>query len=212
MIRLIQGHNRHLHKREMDELHRLRKRVFFERMGWEVPVIGAWEIDGYDALDPLYLACLDEREKVIGGLRLLPTMGLNMLNDTFSELLPDGKRVESPLIWESSRFAVDHEANVPITGNGIGRATAELGLGSIEVGELLGLKYIVTVYDAMLHRAMKRAGCNGDPLGEPKRIGKVMAYAVHFEVNERTKATIRSAGNIQGSVLETLPENLSLVA
>jgi len=196
----------------MDEFHRLRKRVFFERMRWDVPVIGDWEIDGYDALDPLYLVCLDEQERLIGGLRLLPTMGLNMLNDTFSQLLPEGKRIESPLIWEASRFAVDHEANIPVTPKGIGRATAELGMGSIEVGERLGLKFIVAVYDAFLHRAMKRGGCQGDPLGPPKRIGKVAAYAVHFEVSESMKETIRIAGNIRGSVLEKSRGKIALVA
>ena len=47
------------------------------------PIIGEWEVDGYDALDPLYLACLDERGKVVGGLRPLPTIGLNRLNDAY---------------------------------------------------------------------------------------------------------------------------------
>lgn len=81
----------------------LRRRA---RPQWQGPVINQWEVDGYDALDSLYVLSLDDSMRVIGGVRLLPTTGLNMLNDTFPELLPDGVRIESPLIWEASRFMV----------------------------------------------------------------------------------------------------------
>jgi N-acyl-L-homoserine lactone synthetase len=34
-----------------------------------------------------------------------------MLSDVFSDLLPEGKEVRSPTVWESSRFSVLHEPN-----------------------------------------------------------------------------------------------------
>ena len=37
------------------DMHRLRTRVFKDRMGWEVPVLSGMEIDGYDAIDPYYM-------------------------------------------------------------------------------------------------------------------------------------------------------------
>ena len=126
MIRVIDGRLRHKYKKEIDAMHRIRKKTFNERKGWDVPVVNAWEMDGYDALCPLYLVCIDHKDVVVGGLRLLPTTGFTMINDTFSFLLPDAKRIESPLIWESSRFSVDHEADIAIGKKGISRATAEL--------------------------------------------------------------------------------------
>jgi N-acyl-L-homoserine lactone synthetase len=62
-----------------------------------------------------------------------------MPKDTFPELLPDGARIESPPIWQSSRFAVDCETDVPIGPKGISRATAELGLAMNEIGGQIGL-------------------------------------------------------------------------
>jgi len=212
MIRLIHGRNRTQFPKEIDEMYHIRKRVFFERMRWDVSVINRWEIDGYDALDPLYLVSVNEYGRVVGGLRLLPTMGFNMLNDTFPELLPEGQRIENPLIWESSRFSVDHEADVPIGKKGISRATAELGLAMNEVGGSVGLTHIVTVYDALMHRILKRAGCAGEPLGEPRRIGSVLAYAVFFEIGDATEKALRDASGIEGSVLEAETARVAFAA
>jgi acyl homoserine lactone synthase len=183
-------------------MHQIRRKVFHERMKWDVTVVNNWEVDGYDALSPIYLVCLDKYETVVGGLRLLPTTGFTMINDTFSNLLPDFKRIESPLIWESSRFSVDHEADVAIGKKGLSRATAELGLAMNEIGVRSGLTHIVTVYDALMHRVLKRAGCAGEPIGAPQVIGNVLTYAVFFEVGAATEAALRRASEIEGSVLE----------
>lgn len=202
MIRVIDGLQRHKYPKEIDQMHRIRKKMFYDRREWDVPVVNAWEIDGYDALCPLYLVCVDNDGFVVGGLRLLPTTGFTMINDTFSFLLPDAQRIESPLIWESSRFAVDHEADVAVGKKGIGRATAELGLAINEIGMEVGLTHIVTVYDAFMHRVLTRAGCAGRPIATPQKIGKVTTYAVFFEVSAETDAALRDASEIEGSVLE----------
>jgi acyl homoserine lactone synthase len=202
MIRLIHGSERQRFPVELDGYHRVRKRVFHERMGWDVPIINAWEVDGFDVLNPLYCVAIDDRDRVIGGLRLLPTMGFNMLNDVFTVLLPEGKRLESPLIWESSRFAVDHTVDVPSGPTGLGRATAELGLAMNEIGRRAGLTHVVTVYDALMHRVLKRAGCAGEPISEPQRVGKVLAYAVFFEIGDATENALRQASGIVGPVIE----------
>jgi N-acyl-L-homoserine lactone synthetase len=210
MIRVIRGADRRNFARELDAFHKIRKQVFFDTFRWDVPIINSWEIDGYDALDPVYLLCLDELGQVMGGVRLLPSMGFTMLNDTFPQLLPDGKRIESSLIWESSRFSIDRAADVRIGPKRISRGIAELGLGMNEIGARLGLSHIVTVYDAILHRHLLRVGCAGRPIGEPKRIGASLAYAVFFDVGPATEAALREASGIEGSVLE--PEDGLLIA
>lgn len=202
MIKLIQGQDRAIYPREIDAMHRLRRRVFYERMGWDVAVIRDWEIDGFDAFDPLYLLSIDEKGQVVGTLRLLPTTGFTMINDVFSELLPDGEPIVSPLIWESSRFAVDRDADVPIGPNGVSRAVAELGLGMNAVGMSAGLTHVVTVYDALVHRTLKRAQCAGEPIAPAKRIGGTLSYAVLYEVGPETEERVRAVSGITGDVFE----------
>jgi len=202
MIRLIQGRDRRNFPREIDEMFRLRAHVFRDRMGWDVVVKDGWEIDQFDELDPLYLLCLDEREAVRGCVRLLPTTGPNMLNDVFSELLPAGNPVRSGLMWESSRFSVDHRSLAERTENRINRVTGELLIGIFDVAARAGLKFIVSVYDVMMGRVLKRAGCHAEPLGPAVRIGKVLSYAGLFEVGTEMMDNLRQASGITHDVIE----------
>ena len=57
-------------------MHRLRRRVFSDRLDWKVSVSDGLEIDQYDALTPTYLLVVDGRD-VVGCVRLLPTTGRN---------------------------------------------------------------------------------------------------------------------------------------
>lgn len=192
MIKIIPGAMRSRYPQLIDEMYKLRRSVFHERLKWQVAVINRWEIDGYDALDPLYVLSLDANDRVVGGLRLLPTTGFNMLNDTFPELLPDGVRIESPLIWESSRFTVQMTGDRRVDSLVMGRATAELALAMNEIGKTAGLTHIVTVYDRGMHRMLQRSGCAGEPLGPPQMIGGVETYAVLYEIGDELGARLRA--------------------
>ncbi len=187
---------------DFEAMHQLRRKVFHDRMRWDVSVIRDWEIDGFDAFDPLYLLSVDEMGRIVGTLRLLPTTGFTMINDVFSELLPDGAPIVSPLIWESSRFAVDRDADVPIGPNGVSRATVELGLGMNAIGMRVGLTHVVTVYDALVHRALKRAHCAGEPIAPPKKLGGTLSYAVLYDVGPETDADVRAVSGINGDIFE----------
>ena len=190
MIKLIPGHRRDEFKKEIDAMHRLRKSIFKDTNNWDVPIINRWEVDGYDALNPLYVLSMDECDEVVGCLRLLPTMGFNMLNDTFPELLPEGNRVESPLIWESSRFAAQCPAGQRSVA-WLSQITAELGMALNDIGRRAGLSHIVTVYDAKMHRMLKATRCAGEPISEPRMIGSVLTYAVVYEIGDHWEQQVR---------------------
>lgn len=202
MIRLIPGSQRTQFPREIAQMHEIRKRTFHDRLNWQVKTLRSWEIDEFDALDPLYLISIGPDGAVRGSLRLLPTTGPNMLADVFPELLPDGTRIESATIWESSRFSVDQEAAAERSENLLNRTTGELLVGIVEVGLLAGLTEVVSVYDAMFARILKRADCAAELIGNPARIGKVMGYAALFEISDRMLQNLRKASGIHETVLE----------
>ena len=55
-------------------VHRLRRKVFKDRLDWSVSTTGDLEMDRYDALDVSYLVVAN-RDTVLGCVRLLPTTG-----------------------------------------------------------------------------------------------------------------------------------------
>lgn len=183
-------------------MHEIRKRTFYDRLHWQVKTLRGCEIDEFDALNPLYLVSIGPDGAIHGSLRLLPTTGPNMLADVFPELLPDDLRIESATIWESSRFSVDQEAASERSENLLNRTTGELVTGIVEVGMLAGLTEVVSVYDAMFARILKRANCAAELIGKPKRIGDIMGYAALFEISDRMLRNLRMAAGITGSVLE----------
>jgi acyl homoserine lactone synthase len=84
---------------DLAEMHRLRYRVFKERLDWDVRVTDGMEIDDFDALHPTYLLQRDRDNHVCGCVRLLPTAGPNMLRDIFPALLQDEAIPSDIEIW-----------------------------------------------------------------------------------------------------------------
>ena len=111
---------------ELAEMHRLRYRIFRERLGWDVRTSGGVEVDEFDALHPTYLLQKGDDEQVHGCVRLLPSTGPTMLREIFPVLLCGQAAPASPTIWESSRFALDLGGSAATVIGGVARATYEL--------------------------------------------------------------------------------------
>ena len=205
MIRLVNGLDYQSYTSDLDQMFRLRKRVFNDRLGWDVNVSGEYEIDSYDFLKPLYVLALDDSgQRVVGSLRLLPSTGPNMLADTFYELLPEGQVFRNPTIWESSRYCVDTELASKWCEHGVHQATAELLLALCEIGQIAGLTFIVTVIDLRMERILRRLNCAGERIGDPRKYGNVTAIAGLWETTDEMLQQLRAASGIQHSVLENV--------
>ncbi|MDW5313464.1 acyl-homoserine-lactone synthase [Rhizobium sp. PL01] len=203
MIRIFNRNTGKQHPGDLDAMYKLRKRVFHDLLKWDVSVRGDWEIDDYDDANPLYvLSYSDETGRLRGSLRLLPTLGPNMLDDTFPILLGDNPQVRSASVWESSRFCIDPTISQDRGSNQVTLAAAELMCGVGELGLSSGLSHIVTVTDVFLERMFRRMGCPGERIGEPQRIGSVYAVAVAWEVTPDLLERMKSVAEIGGSVLE----------
>ncbi len=183
-------------------MHRLRRKVFKDRLEWAVSLTGDLEMDRFDALDASYLI-VKEGNSVLGSVRLLPTTGPNMLADTFPELLDGGSAPNCDSIAESSRFCVDTTATDAITEGGLRQATFMLFAGMLEWGRARDLRSIATVTDVRMERILRRAGWPLDRLGKPRRLGVTVAVAGLLPVENAALASIRANGGLAAPVLAT---------
>jgi len=186
---------------DLAEMHRLRYRIFKERLGWDVQVSGDMEVDECDTCRPAYLLQKDDDSRVQGCVRLLPTTGPTMLRDTFPALLDGQAAPARPTIWESSRFGVDLCTREAKTAGSIARATYELFAGMIEFGLMWQLTDIVTVTDARMERILCRARWPLRRLGSPRPIGRTIAVAGYLEVSRERLQCAREAGRLDGAVI-----------
>ncbi len=183
-------------------MHRLRRKVFKDRLEWAVSLTGDLEMDRFDALDASYLI-VKKGNSVLGSVRLLPTTGPNMLADTFPELLDGGSAPNCGSIAESSRFCVDTTATDAITEGGLRQATFMLFAGMLEWGRARDLRSIATVTDVRMERILRRAGWPLDRLGKPRRLGVTVAVAGLLPVENAALASIRANGGLAAPVLAT---------
>src|SRR5260370_18402810 len=73
MIRVVTKDNAERHVGNLYQMHRIRKAVFKDRLGWDVTVSGELEVDEYDALGPGCLLSIDRQGYVNVCVRPLPT-------------------------------------------------------------------------------------------------------------------------------------------
>ncbi len=203
MIKIITPKNYTENPRALDPIFRLRKKVFHDLLKWDVEVQDDKEIDHYDDSKPIYVASYSPLTgKLRGALRLLPTIGPNMLDDTFPVLLGGSPAIREADVWESSRFCIDPDISQDRAANQVTVAAAELMCGVGELGLASGIREIVTVTDVFLERMFRRMGCPGRRIGVPQKIGSVMAVAVSWDVSPQMLSQMKEIAGISGRVLE----------
>lgn len=171
---------REFKSRDLWEMHKLRAKVFKDRLGWEVPILSGMEIDGYDALEPLYMMIREPGGGALRGCwRLLPTEGPYMLKDSFSELLHGQEAPQDVRIWELSRFAIETEGNGCF---GFSEITMESIGEIISHGYHAGIDQYVTVTTTAIERLLRRAGVVTRRFGSPLQIGVERAVALYVDI------------------------------
>ncbi len=212
MIVVIDGINRSQFSWLVEETYRLRKRVFCDRLGWDVVVEDGKEQDMFDQLNPTYIVSLDKFGKVVGCMRLLQTLGPNMLADVFSDVLQGEPAPSSPDIWEATRFCVDTvrlNGKGSKTKNSISYVTSEVMVAAFEYAREAGVRDAVAVIDPIMNRVMCRS-CNAPYgyLGKPTPMGKVTAMAALMDCSSERITKLRNFAGITGDVM--MPEDQAL--
>lgn len=201
MILVIDALNRHLHGDILDDMFRLRARVFAGRLGWDVTVKDGREVDRFDALDPAYLVGLDEEDQVVSCIRLLQTTGPHMLADVFSDILQGQPPLRAATLWESTRFCVDTERlGAQDRGQGaIARATSALMAATLDYARRSGIADIITVIDPVMDRVLKRSdNAPHGYVGATVQMGKTRALAALLDCTEERIARVRAFAGLTG--------------
>ncbi|MDA7426377.1 acyl-homoserine-lactone synthase [Thalassococcus lentus] len=157
MIRYIYGKELHKFPDLSRSMFEDRADQFHTRLGWQVDLDEQGrEVDAYDALNPLYVIWEQPDGRHGGSMRLLPTTGRTMVNDHFLHLT-EGVRIQSPLIWECTRFCLARGVAPGVA--------AALMLAGGEVMRHFGIEHFVGVFDARMVRIYRRIGASPDVVG-----------------------------------------------
>ena len=161
MIRFLYADQLDAFPRLRDGMFRHRAEQFHGRLGWDVSVdANGFERDEYDYMNPLYVIWEMPDGSHGGSMRFLPTTGDTMVADHFPHLT-DGVRIESPFIWECTRFCLAPDAPARVSG--------ALMAGGGELMRAFHLSHFVGVFDSRMVRIYRLIGASPVVLGSSGR-------------------------------------------
>ena len=181
---------RDFQSKDLWDMHKLRAKVFKDRMGWDVPIMSGMEIEGYDAIEPHYMMMKESGGILRGCWRILPTEGPYMLKDSFPELLHGQPAPAHPKIWELSRFAIETEGDHSFGFSELAMESSEKILGYCHS---IGIEQNVTLTQKAIERRLRRAGVVTLRFGPPIRIGVENAVALYVDIEKTYEALFHIA-------------------
>lgn len=202
MYLLVQAHEYHKHVELLDQSFQLRKRVFADRLGWDVSVSDHRERDRYDDLHPAYLLwCDEDQQQLYGSVRLMPTTGPTLLYDVFRATFPHACDLIAPGIWEGTRMCIDDDAidrDMPEMRSD--RAFCLLLLALCETALAHGIHTMISNYEPHMRRVYQKAGAELDELGRSDGYGRFPVCCGAFEVSHRVLIAMRSKLQVNESL------------
>ena len=160
MIKYFQGHSRERYSTLTERMFRLRAEVFSGRLNWDISVQSGQEFDQLDKeADPLYVLSLCPfTGNLLGSFRFLPTTGPTLLKCALNRLFTNPVDIESPTIWECTRFVVCPRAPRMLATGGVCPVTAELMMAACHLSLEAGVTQIMAVFERPMLKIYRRAG------------------------------------------------------
>ena len=201
MIDMISPENRWRFAAPLMQMHRDRKLVFVDGLGWRLSAPGSWlEVDAYDNDHAVYLMARDEESgDHRGSVRLLPTTGPHMLEGVFGGLCPEGVPRAAD-IWEISRLVTSPAGQA---GMRLLRVHRLLALALVEFGLLNDIRHYVLVAESQRVPALLSIGWRVRPLSLPTPYDGQLLEVLQIEVSAETGDRLRERLGIAASVFAT---------
>ena len=206
MIDVILPQNRFSFAQALLEMHHDRKRVFVDRLGWDLPSRQSWlEVDEFDTEYAVYLMC---RELSTGrhqaSVRLLPSTQPHVLASLFSKLCAERVPIAEDC-WEISRLVA---SPAQTAGTALVRVHRLLALALVEFALLNGIRNYSLVAEADRVPALLSVGWDVRPLGLPTLCEGRPLQALEILIAEDTLPAMRRRLGFERPVLRSPPAEL----
>lgn len=194
------------------EMHRVRKFIFKDRMGWNVDISDEeLEIDNYDLPETVYILARDNKKRISGVWRMLPSTSPSMIRDLWPEFLKEFHMPQDYFTWEVSRFGVhSYENNRRGSLLNFNDITAKLITGLVTVCNIANIHNIYTMYNPQVGRAVSRTGFIAKETSEELLVDGKASVVGRFETNSRMLKDVNEKTEIDFNLsFEDLPPQFS---
>jgi acyl-homoserine lactone synthase len=184
--------------RELIEMHHDRKRVFVDRLGWQLASPGSWlEVDQFDNEYTVYLIACGPDGHHLASVRLNPTTRPHMIDSLFPFLCEEDP-VTGPEVWESSRFTI---APLGLRGTEVMRLSQYLALAHVEFALLNGISRYTMIGEVHRVATVVSMGWKVRPLCLPTKCGGDQVQALEVSFDAGTLESMRKRFRVDEPVL-----------
>ncbi|QKJ86038.1 Acyl-homoserine-lactone synthase [Paramixta manurensis] len=169
-----------------DDLYRLRKQTFKDRLGWEVTCINDQEFDEYDNQNTRYILGVYNGQLVCS-VRFIGVAHPNMITHTFQAFFSDVALEVNKI--ESSRFFVDKDRAKRLLGDRY-PISYILFLSMINYVRHYGGEGIYTIVSRAMLTILKRSGWQIEPLKEAWASEKERIYLVYLPTDDKSQTQL----------------------
>lgn len=153
---------------------KLRKHLFVDQLGWDIPHDNQFEMDQYDTPVAWYSLVLKDGQ-VVGGARVMPTTARwgqhsYMLKDAVDGKLVDipsavlEDAIESQGVWECTRLVISDNLNTHAMRS---ECLSLIVSGLAETARSQGGRELMSLSPLALMRALRQLGYDAGRIGEP---------------------------------------------
>jgi len=209
MIDAITFETAHLLGDALPSMYRFRHRVFVERQNYAVPNHNGMEWDQFDTPAAVYLLWRDDKRKVCGMFRLIPTTFPYMIKEVWPHFANCGELPSHSDVWETSRFSIDRE--LPPTERK--RIFGELMCALTEYGLTNGVReYVTLTAPAFFRNGISNYGAAVEYLGARHKVDRLPVVVGKWGVSQDMLTMMRRYHGIDGPVLRIAEERQAQAA
>lgn len=193
-IHIVTDENKAGYEAILDEYFRLRHEIFVGERGWhDLERPDGRDVDAYDNDQATYLIALDD-SRVVGGLRLYPTLLPHMISESFAHLVKGQNVLSGPTILECTRYFIVKERR---TGRTDCRLLAAFQQFCLEEG----ITEVTAVVEMWWLPRWQQAGFKVRPLGLPTMVEGQPCIAAAIQVSDDSLRHVSRLAGLRGSCL-----------
>ncbi|MEE1655706.1 acyl-homoserine-lactone synthase [Microvirga sp. CF3062] len=193
-IHVITDKNKAGYETILDEYFRLRHDIFVGERGWrDLERPDRRDMDAYDNEQATYLVALDGG-RVIGGLRLYPTLLPHMISEAFAHLIRGRDVLSGSTILECTRYFIVRERRM-------GRTDCRLLAAFQQFCLEEGITEVTAVVEMWRLPRWQQAGFKVRPLGLPTMVEGQTCIAAAIQISDDSLRHVSRLAGLRGSCL-----------
>jgi acyl-homoserine lactone synthase len=195
-VHIITDANKAAYAAELDQLFRIRHRIYVEEKKWRDPSDDGREIDQFDTEHTVHLVGIRDG-RIIAGSRFIPTTQPHLLSEVFPHLCTRIGVVRDAAVFEWTRGFIVPEYRE--TGGLLIKAQFCTAVMEYCLGE--GIQQIGGIQELYWLPLWKRFGWVVHVIGEPCEIDGDICVPAYFDVSEDALNGVRRRAKLDHSIL-----------